>query len=143
MAAWAVCALCAVVILKPQEFVGALTGVPLVYGLFGVAIALMVVDVIWRRLRPAVAPQVPWLLAFAAWGVLTTAIKSPDALEDELVPLLILLSVFAVTALGVGSARGVRLFAMAYVACAVTVSVVAVIQADAPFGCMLGAPDDW
>ncbi len=52
MAAWVVCALCALVLLKPQEVVTPLKAVPLLYILFALALVLVVVDVV-RKKSPA------------------------------------------------------------------------------------------
>jgi len=143
MAAWIICALCAVVILKPQEFISALEGGPLLYVLFGVAAVLSVTDVIRRRVRPALAPHVPFVIAFLAWGTLTCAVKAPDtvlpAVERVWVPLALML----VMTVGLASARGVILFAATFLGCALVVSAVSLVQAAAPSVCMVGDPEDW
>ena len=53
MAAWIVGVLCALVIVKPQEFVAALAGLPLVYLAFGALMVAVVVALIRGRLRLA------------------------------------------------------------------------------------------
>jgi hypothetical protein len=143
MAAWIVGALAALVILKPQEFVEALQGLPLVYVVFAAAVVAIIVDVIWRKVRPALAPQLVFIVLFFAWGLVTTAMKHPDALESESLGLAIVLGLFLVVAIGMASSFGLRAFALTFVSCALAVTVVALVQGNAPLGCMLGAPEDW
>lgn len=143
MAPWIICALCAFIILKPNEFIPALTGLPTVYVLFGIGVVFTIVDIIWKRTKPALAPQVPYVVAFFAWALLTTAVKKPAVLDEQAMPLVIVLVVFLLAAVGLGSSFGVRLFAILWLGCALSVSVVATMQGFAPLGCMIAAPDDW
>ena len=83
MPAWIACALCALVIIKPQEFVAALAGLPLVYLAFAAVIVAVIAAVIRGRLRPSLAPQTPFVIGFFAWGLLVTAIKHPEALGES------------------------------------------------------------
>ncbi|WP_437728044.1 O-antigen ligase family protein [Sorangium sp. So ce861] len=143
MAAWVVCALCALVILKPQEFIPALEGIPLVHAAFGLTLLCVALDVVWRRLKPTLAPQVVYALAFLAWAALTTALKRPAALEERGLQLATVAGVFLAVALASASPRGVRALAITLVGCAVVTTAVAIVQAFQPYGCMLAAPDDW
>ncbi|KYF95014.1 hypothetical protein BE20_46990 [Sorangium cellulosum] len=143
MAAWVVCALCALVILKPQEFIPALEGIPLVHAAFGLTLLCVALDVVWRRLRPTLAPQVVYALAFLAWAALTTALKRPAALEERGLQLATVAGVFLAVAFAAASPRGVRALAITLVGCAVVTTAVAIVQAFQPYGCMLAAPDDW
>jgi len=101
------------------------------------------VDVIWRRLRPAFAPHIPFVIAFFAWGILTTAVKRPDALEAQALNLAIVLGVFGIMAVGLASSFGIRAFAVTFLVCSLAVSGVAIKQGFSDYGCMLGAEDDW
>ena len=143
MAAWIVGVLCALVIIKPQEFVAALAGLPLVYVAFAAVILAIVAAVIRGRLRPSLAPQTPFVIAFFAWGLLVTAIKHPDALGEQALALAILLGLYFAVAIGCGTARGLWIFAATYVACAALATTVALFQGYGPWGCFLGADDDW
>ncbi len=143
MAAWIVCLLAALVIVKPQEFVAALAGLPLVYLAFGAVIVAVVVAVIRGKLRPTLAPQTPFVLAFFGWGLLVTAVKHPDALGDQALALAILLGLYFAVAIGCGTRRGLWIFATTYVACAALATTVAIEQGYGPWGCFLGADEDW
>ncbi|WP_437819142.1 O-antigen ligase family protein [Sorangium sp. So ce1078] len=143
MAAWVVCALCALVIIKPQEFIPALSGIPLVHAAFGLTLVCVALDVVWRRLKPALAPQVVYALAFLAWAALTTALKRPAALEERGLQLATVAGVFLAVSFAAASPRGLRALAITLVGCAVLTTAVAIVQAFRPYGCMLAAPDDW
>ncbi|WP_437681476.1 O-antigen ligase family protein [Sorangium sp. So ce131] len=143
MAAWVVCALCALVILKPQEFIPELAGIPLVHAAFGLTLLAAALDVVWRRLRPTLAPQVVYALAFLAWAALTTAIKRPNALEERGLQIATVAGLFVAISVAAASARGLRALALTLVACAALTTGVALVQAFQPYGCMLAAPEDW
>lgn len=144
MAAWIVCALCALVIIKPQEFIGALEGQPLLYVVFGLALVGVALDVTWRRLRLSLAPQVPWVLAFLAWAALTTAVRSPETLSERGTALAITGIIFLTVAVGAGSARGLWRLGATLVGCAALISTVAILQAFEPYVCMAPEdPEDW
>ncbi|WP_437909464.1 O-antigen ligase family protein [Sorangium sp. So ce327] len=143
MAAWVVCALCALVIIKPQEFIPALSGIPLVHAAFGITLLCVALDVVWRRLKPTLAPQVVYALAFLAWAALTTALKRPTALEERGMQLATVAGIFVAVAVAAASPRGLRALAITLVGCAVLTTVVAIVQAFQPHGCMIAAPDDW
>ncbi|XXT23658.1 O-antigen ligase family protein [Sorangium sp. So ce429] len=143
MAAWVVCALCALVIIKPQEFIPELSGIPLVHAAFGLTLLCVALDVVWRRLKPALAPQVVYVLAFLAWAALTTALKRPTALEERGLQLATVAGVFLAVSFAAASPRGLRALAITLVGCAVLTTVVAIVQAFQPHGCMLAAPEDW
>jgi hypothetical protein len=135
--------LCAIVVIKPQEFLVALAGLPLVYLAFGAVILAAVVDVVRGRLRPALAPQTPFVIAFFAWGLIVTAVKHPDGLGEQALALLILVGLYLAVAIGCGSRRGLVVFAATYVGCAALATTVAIAQGYAPWGCFLGASEDW
>lgn len=143
MTAWVVCALCALIIIKPQEFVPALAGLPLVHITFGAALLWIVLDMILRRLRPSFAPPVFFILAFFGWALLTTAVKRPDQLLVEASSLAILLAIFAAVALGTASRQGLLAFLGVFLGCALLATGVAITQNYRPFGCFLGAEEDW
>ncbi|MGK3971738.1 O-antigen ligase family protein [Sorangium sp. So ce118] len=143
MAAWVVCALCALVIIKPQEFIPELSGIPLVHAAFGLTLLCVALDVVWRRLKPALAPQVVYALAFLAWAALTTALKRPTALEERGLQLATVAGIFLAVSFAAASPRGLRALALTLVGCAALTTAVAIVQAFQPYGCMLAAPEDW
>lgn len=143
MAYYIICALIGVVILKPTEFIPALMNAPVLYVLFFLGIVLIVLDLLWKKIDLVLAPQVPYVVAFLGWALLTTALKRPDALETQTMPVVIVLIVYLLGSIGLGSSDGLRAFAITYVGCAIAVAIVATIQGLSPSGCMIAAPDDW
>lgn len=143
MAAWIACALCALVIVKPQEFIPELAGLPLLYVAFAAVVVAGAIDVIRRRVRVHLAPQIPFVVAFLAWALMVTAVKRPSVLGETLLGFAILLGIFAAVAIGCASSSGVRAFAITFGACAALATTVALAQSQGPFGCFLAAPDDW
>jgi O-antigen ligase len=143
MAAWVACALAALVILKPQEFIGALAGLPLLYVAFAGVLVAAAIDRIRGKLRITIAPHVPFVLAFFAWALVVTAVKRPSALEAQAFSFAVVLGLFAAIAVGTATAAGLRALAITLASCAAIVTVVAVVQSQRPLGCFLAAPDDW
>lgn len=143
MAAWVVCALCALIIIKPQEFIPALAGLPLLYLAFLVASVLVVLDACWRRVRLALSPQLLFAAAFFGWALLTTAIKAPHAVAERLSFFITALGVLVAVGLGCASSRGLRAFAVTFLACGALVTAVALAQGHGPLVCMMTARDDW
>jgi hypothetical protein len=143
MAAWIACALVALVLLKPQEVVEPLAGLPLLHIAFAIAVVCAARDAIHRRIRLSVAPQVPYVLAFFGWTLVVTAIKRPDALGAAASSLAVLAGVFLAIAVGCASRAGVRAFAWTMAGAAALVTCVALVQSGRPFVCFLAAPDDW
>jgi hypothetical protein len=143
MAAWVACVLVALVILKPQEFVPALAGLPLVHLAFGGVLAAAARDLVCRRIRLSLAPQIPFVAAFFALALGVTAVKAPASLDDQLGALGVVACVVAAVAVGCASPAGLRAFAITLAGCSAIVSVVAIIQSERPLGCFLAAADDW
>ncbi|APR76384.1 O-antigen polymerase family protein [Minicystis rosea] len=143
MAAWIACALAALVIVKPQEFISALAGWPLLYIAFAAAMIAIAADVVRRRIRLAMAPQVPFILGFFAWALVVTAVKRPAVLGEQITFFAVLGGIYAVIAMGCASPSGVRAFAVTFVACALLATTVAIVQSQRDYGCFLAAPEDW
>ncbi len=143
MAAPIVCVLCALVLLKPQEFVPALAGLPVVHVLFALCLLVGVMDGVLEKLRVTIAPHVPLVIAFFAWGALVTFVRKPSAFPKEATDLLIVFCIFGAVAFLSGPAKGVRNVCTTFLLAAIFASVIAILQADGPLGCMMAAPDDW
>lgn len=143
MAAWIACALCALVIVKPQEFITALAGAPLVYAAFAATVAGVLVGLIRREIRISMAPAAPFVIGFFAWAIVVTAIKRPDAVGAQMLSIAILAGLYLAVAVACASAAGVRAFAITFTACAALATAVALVQSQRDFGCFLAAPEDW
>jgi hypothetical protein len=139
---WAVCALCVLVILKPHEVVGEIGSIPVVSLAFAVATAIVIAGLAMSRRRIAVAPHVPYVVLFFAWGLLTTTAMAPEALAETAVRMATAFLLFLLVTFGATSKEGLRALAVAFVGCASVLSAVAILQAHAPLGCLRGAAPD-
>lgn len=143
MAATMVCILCAIVILKPQEFISILAGVPIVHILFVLCLGAGVLDVMMGKTRLSLAPHVPLTWAFFAWAALVTFVRSPHTFFAEMGSLMIEMGLFGAVAFLPGTVRGVRNVCTAYLSSALFAATVAIVQAEGPLGCMQAAANDW
>ncbi len=143
MAGIIVCVLCALVVLKPQEFVPALSGLPLLYLVFALWAVAFVADVIRGRARVDLPPHVPFVVAFFLWGALVTLVRRPAVLQKEGLELAVVLCIFGVVSLGAGDTSALRRFCWTLLACMIFASTVAIVQSQRPFGCMIAAQGDW
>lgn len=143
MAATMVCILCAVVILKPQEFIPILSGVPIVHILFALCLLTGVLDVVLGKIRLCIAPHTPLVIAFFLWGALVTFVRSPQTFSKEIGSLVIVASLFGATAFLPGSILGIRRVILAFLVSALIASTVAICQSTGPLGCMMAAANDW
>ena len=143
MAATMVCILCAIVMLKPQEFMPIFAGVPIVHILFLLCVGAGVLDVMLGKTRLFLAPHVPLTGALFAWTALVTFVRTPQTFVAEMGSLLINLGLFAAVAFLPGTAQGIRRVCGAYLLSALFAASVAIVQADGPLGCMQAAANDW
>lgn len=143
MAALMVCVFCALVILKPQEFVPALAAVPIVHILFVLSVASGAMDVVMGKMRLSLAPHVPFVIAFFAWGVLVTFVRTPRTFLTEIGSLSIVMALFGAVSFLSGTIRGVRNVCFSFLAAMLFASSVAINQMDGPLGCMMAGANDW
>ncbi|WP_272426020.1 O-antigen ligase family protein [Polyangium jinanense] len=143
MAAIIVCVLCALVVLKPQEFVPALAGLPLLYIVFALFTVAFASDVLRGRARVDLPPHAPFVLAFFLWGALVTLVRRPAVLQKEGIDLAIVLCIFGVIALGLGTTKGLRRFCWTLLVCMMFATTVALVQSQSPYGCMIAEKGDW
>jgi hypothetical protein len=144
MAGWLAAAFCALIVLKPTALWPGLEGVPIVHLAFALVVLACVVDVVRQRIHPAIAPATKLVAALFAWGLLITAAKAGFQLGAEVASLSILGAVYLAIAIGASSPSGLRAFAWGYVGCAVTVTVIAILQIAAPPRCFeVTAANEW
>lgn len=143
MAAPIVCLLCALVILKPQEFVPLLAGLPLLHVAFALSLFVGVVDASLGRNRLSLSPLVPLVFAFLGWGAIVTLVRNPAAFPGLAASLAVLAGIFCAIAFFTGTPSGLFQFGRTFLACAVFATCVALMQVDQPFVCMTAEKDDW
>ncbi|MRG90479.1 O-antigen ligase family protein [Polyangium spumosum] len=143
MTSFIVCVLCALVVLKPQEFVPALSGLPLLYLVFGLFTVAFVADVLRGRARVDLPPHLSFVLAFFLWGALVTLVRRPARLQTEGLDLAIVFCIFGVISLGLGNTKALRRFCWTLLLCMIFATTVAIVQSRGPWGCMIADKNDW
>ncbi|WP_437278488.1 O-antigen ligase family protein [Sorangium sp. So ce375] len=117
---------------------GAIPG--LLHLMLAITVACVVVDYQMRRIELTISPQMRYAVWFMVWGLLTTAVKSPDVFFERLMDLLPTACVMLALGFGCASPRGLRIFVITLVGCAVLVTCVALKQAYTPLECMISDP---
>lgn len=143
MAAPMVCVLCALVLLKPQEFVPILAGVPIVHIFFVLCLVAGAADLVLGKLKLSIAPHVPIAIAFFVWAALVTFVRSPQTFSQEVATFGVVFCVFGAVAFLSGTNKGANHVGTVFLLSTLFASVVAILQADGPLGCMMADPTDW
>ena len=120
---------------RPQEFFPALQSVPFLYIFFALAIFGMFLDLRLRKTQPLSAPQLPWVIAWFAWTLVTLAIRQAGALPHFIVEIGIPFTYFFLVAHTVQTFRGFSRVAGTVLAICLYLSFVGVHQGQAPKGC--------
>lgn len=121
---------------RPQEFVGGLSRLPLLYIAFGLAAWGIVID--WRRnyTRMAPTPQLIWVVAFYVWCIVTAVLSAPRAAPENAIALGTSVVLYVLIAQGVQSFRGLNTIAVTLVGLTLFVAAVGVHQGFADKGCI-------
>jgi hypothetical protein len=122
-------------VLRPQEYVPALAGAPLLHVAAALAVLGYVVDLRLGVSRPRAAPQLKLVLAFFAWALVTTAIRNPDQLVSRASALFIPLAVFLLVAHTIQTFRMLQVLCGVMLALVIALSAFAIAQTAAPYGC--------
>ncbi|MEZ4365391.1 MAG: O-antigen ligase family protein [Kofleriaceae bacterium] len=93
-----ICGLVIFILIRPQESIGALAGLPLLHACAGLALLGFIVDLRLRRLEPRGVPSLPWVAAFAVWVLLCNAVRIPDQFTTRATELAILLVIYGTIA---------------------------------------------
>src|SRR5678815_5474164 len=97
--------LVAVIYARPQEFLGSLNAVPVLYLLFGLALLGGVIDLRTGNTRLEKTPLLPWVAAFLGWGFVTILVRVPSAAPLHTRELLICGALYLLVAHGVQTFR--------------------------------------
>lgn len=128
--------LVAVIYARPQEFLGPLSAVPLLYLLFGLALFGIVLDLRLGNSRLASSPLLPWVAIFVLWSFVTLLWSVPSAASAHTRELLICLALFLLIAHGVQTFRALGAVGITVLAMALLVSAVGIQQGFASTGCV-------
>jgi len=94
--------------LRPLEFVPALRAVPLLYLFVALSLFGLAVDLKLRISKPVFAPQLGWVVAFAVWCLVTVAVRMPEKLLAETLPIVICVLLFVLVGHSVQTFRGLQ-----------------------------------
>jgi hypothetical protein len=120
--------------LRPQEFIPAARAWPLLHLVSVLSLLGLLLDVSSQRGRARLTPQLACAALFFAWCVCIGARGEVGSVATVLVTPCLL---FFVIALGPTSFRPMRTMALALLGIGLVLSLVAVHQGRAPFGCIL------
>lgn len=122
---------------RPQEVWELLQQMPLLYIFFALAVLGIALDVRLRSTRLFATPQLPLVLLFCAWALITVIFRAPRTIHIQALTLSVSLALFLTVAYGIQSFRSLALFAGVLAAACVFVAAVGVHQGFAPYGCVL------
>lgn len=122
---------------RPQEFFERLRALPLLHLFCALALFGIVLDLRLGYSRLRASPQLPWVLAFAAWAVLTVLIRAPSTAVDNALSLTICVALFLLIAHGVQGFRALHLVAAGVLSMVLFVCGVGAHQGFADLGCVL------
>jgi O-Antigen ligase len=120
---------------RPLEFVPALRAVPLLYLFFALAIFGFAIDWRLRRTQPRATPQLPWVVAFVAWCLITLAVRAPGKIPRAAIEIGVPIVLYLVIAHGVQTFRMLEVVVGTLLALTLFLATVGVHQGFAPFGC--------
>lgn len=121
--------------IRPQEFIAPLRALPLLYLFFGLAMFGFAVDLKLRKIKPITTPQLGWVALFFGWCVVTLAVRAPNRLAGEALPILIAIILYLLIGHGVQTFRGFQTVCGALLVLVLFLSFVGIQQGTAPFGC--------
>ncbi len=121
---------------RPQEIVGALSSLPLLHVLLGLALFGYVIDLRVHNTEIRSTPLLPWVLLFVGWGLLSVLLRTPGNIPVHARELAICAALYLLIAHGVQTFRGLAVIAGTVLAMVLLVSTVAVEQKFAPMGCV-------
>jgi hypothetical protein len=120
---------------RPQEFFDSLQSVPFLYLFFALALFGTFLDLRLRKTQPLFAPQLPWVVAWFSWALVTLAIRQAGAVPHFLVEMGIPFVYFFLIAHTVQSFNGFARIAGTILAICFYLAFVGVHQGQAPKGC--------
>src|SRR6266567_4122772 len=121
--------------LKPQAFIPGLAGLPLLYIFTGLAVLGFLIDVRLRISRMASTPQLPYVLLFIVWCLITVTLKQPAGLVARAQALLIPVSLYLLIGHMLQSFRALEALVVAISVICLFLAAVGVHQGLSGWGC--------
>jgi hypothetical protein len=130
-------ALIALTLLRPQEFVPELAGLPLLHIALGLAVVGGAVDLVVSRGRLRATPVTPWALGLLLWAALTLLLAAPSELATAIQRLLIGVALCLVIAHGIRTPAALAVTGATILACALALAAIGIHQGLAPQQCLV------
>ena len=124
-------------LLRPQEFVPELEGVPLLHIAIVLAILGLVVDLGTDRAKLRSTPVTPWALALLGWAAVTLLVASPSELTTAIQRLLIGVALCLVIAHGVHTPAALAAIGATILACSLGLAAIGIHQGLSPQQCLV------
>jgi len=121
--------------LRPQEYLSALGGVPLLHLLTGLAVLGFVVDLRLGLSRLRAAPHLLLTLLFLGWCMVTVVVREPGQLISRTSALLIPIAVYLLVAHAIQSFRALQVTAGLLLAICIALSALGIHQGLADTEC--------
>ena len=131
-----IAALIAFIYARPQEFLEPLQSIPLLYVCFAVALFGLALDVRLRNTRLFATPQLPWVLLFSIWAMVTAVLRAPDTVHVLFIDLAISIVLYLLIAHGMQSFKALNVVGGVILTMVLLVSSVGVHQGFADYGCV-------
>jgi len=132
--------LIAFVYLRPHEVVPFLRSVPCIPFLFAVSLLGLVLDLRLRLVRPWPAPHAALAIALYLWAVVATALGASASVTHVAVTLIVSPALYFLVAQSAQSFRALESVCLVLVAIALLLSVMGLVQAQAPLQCIRVEP---
>jgi len=129
-------ALILLILIKPQEFVPGLEGMPLLYVFLGLTVFGLLVDLKLGLARFDPPPQWPYVAVFVPWCLLSQVLNvGGSRAVDSTIELLIVVVIFLVISIGARSFGGFQIVSGALLVASMFVALVCFNQGFAPLAC--------
>jgi len=128
------------IFLHPQEDLTWMQSLPMLYIFFVAAIAGGILDLRLGFLKPQLAPQLPFVVLFAGWCVVSVVVKAPYGLADTLREISIPIALFLLISHCVQTFRGLAVICAGLLAITLFLAYVGVDQGLSPLTCHVADP---
>jgi hypothetical protein len=132
--------LVAFVYLRPHEIFPFLRGVPCIPILFAVALLGLLLDLRLRLSRPWLAPHTFLAIALVLWAVVATALGASASISRTAASLSVPLAIFLLVSHAAQGFRALEAVSLVLVGIALSLSLMGVVQAQAPQQCIRVEP---
>ena len=136
-------ALLAFIFVRPQEIFPALEKVPFLYLFCALVVFGLAVDLKLRLIKPVATPQLLWALFVLVLIIVSIAIKSqPQMVQQRVILIGVSFLLFFAISQGVQSFKTLQVVTGAIAVLSLCLTLIAIHQGVAPFGCVLIDDED-